>query len=201
MSKLSFRQIVADKMNGYNFGVNEVKEVIETEENAARTFSRRLAACKDEEERKALTLNTASETIKYAETLAAFEKAEKELKSLRLNLIKELPTLVEAVNEYGFRSGEMWLTKVNGLSKLGIVPNVIFDTDSRCLSALCDVLEQLYSCKRTTDNARANKKAIHELTRSRLKYMQDVYRVTLTKELIVAVLQEEKEKFLKNRKG
>lgn len=193
----SFRQLVADKMTGYNFESCEIADTINTAKTIAREFTASVKAADDEEEKNAIKLHAGTCVVGIADAMVNFEFWQKVLNErLHEYVNKEIASILEnAVHEYGKRNNESWLTNVS-LSKLGIeYTDTLCDTENRCLSALCDVLNKLYSCKRTKDTANADKRTIHALASNRLKDLRSHYGVTLTRQLIHAILADETEKF------
>lgn len=194
---ISFRQIVADKMSGYDFESSEIADTIKAAKEQAKEYAAKIKAAQNVDECKALEINTDKIVKDLSESLTKFEYWQKKLNEcLHDWIFSDLSdTLEHAVHEYGLRNNERWLTHVS-LKKLGIYyTDSLCDTEARCLTALCDVLSELYDCKRTKDLAKTNKAHIHALASVRLKDMHSHYGVTLTRQLIHAILEDEKSKF------
>lgn len=194
---ISFRQIVAAKMSDYNFESSEIADTIKAAKEQAKQYAAKIKAAQNAEERKALETNTDEIVKNLSEALVNFEFWQNVLNERLHEWIttSKIDMLTAAVHEYGLLNNERWLTHVS-LTKLGIdYTDTFCDTETRCLSALCDVLGKLYDCKRAKDSAKTNKAHIHALASVRLKDMHSHYGVTLTRQLIHAILEEETTKF------
>lgn len=142
---ISFRQLVADKMKGYDFESCEIADTIKAAKDTAREYTSKIKAAASVEERNVLETNTSAEVKNLADALANFEFWQNVLNE-RLHELAAAQiddTLEAAVREYGMRNNESWLTKVS-LAKLGIsYTDSLCDTENRCMSALCDTLSKL----------------------------------------------------------
>ena len=69
----SFRQLVADKMTGYNFESCEIADTINTAKTIAREFTASVKAADDEEEKNAIKLHAGTCVVGIADAMVNFE--------------------------------------------------------------------------------------------------------------------------------